>query len=278
MKKSELLFYEIMNYPIPKNWEYFSTEKKEHINLVNENNFSWEIKNSLLEEYLNHIKKHQKLFQSLPWIKTIYLCNSITFNALHHWSDIDLFIVTKKWSLRRARLFSVIFFFFSWLKRTLTKTDKRFCLSFYITEDTENLYPISLSNTDIYLAYWLAHLVPLYQEKEEKSTIYEKNQRLYSLLPNLPKKDHPIYLWIEKIKGNTKTKILIEKYFSWVIWHFVEYMIKTLRIPILIYKTKKLKEIGKDIIFNNTMLKFYKDKRKKISLLYRARKTSFKAD
>ncbi len=49
-------------------------------------------------------------------------------------------------------------------------------------------------------------------------------------------------------------------------------------MPILIYKTKKLKEIGKDIIFNNTMLKFYKDKRKKISLLYRTRKTSFKAD
>jgi hypothetical protein len=83
MNTSELLFYEIMNYPIPKDWEYFSTEKKENNKKDTTNIFSWERENPLLEEYRTQIKKHQKIFQSLPWIKTIYLCNSITFNSLH---------------------------------------------------------------------------------------------------------------------------------------------------------------------------------------------------
>jgi len=82
MNKSELLFYEIMNYPIPKNWEYFSTEKKDNIERYNKNTFSWEQESFLLEEYRIHIKKHKKIFQSIPRVKTIYLCNSISFNKL----------------------------------------------------------------------------------------------------------------------------------------------------------------------------------------------------
>lgn len=274
MKKTDLLFYEIMNYPIPKNKEYFSTEKENISQLSLESKeFSRDNKDPLLDEYCWYIAKHQKIFKSLPWIKNIYLCNSITFNKLHPWSDIDLFIVAKKWCLRRARLLSAIIFFILWLKRSKTKIDKKYCLSFYITENAQNLYSISIPNTDIYLAYRLAHLVPLYQEIEGKETIYKDNPRLFSLLPNLPKEYHTINLGLPVYHGNTSTKIKLEKYISGTLWHIVEYLIKTIRIPLLIHKTKKLKEIGNDIIFNDSMLKFYQDKRKKISLLYRTRNT-----
>jgi len=270
MNKPELLFYEIMNYPIPSNWEIFSTDKKDKIDQTN-NDFSRDKEDPLLQDYIQQIRKHQKIFKSLPWVKSIYLCNSITFNKLNNWSDIDLFIIAKEWFLRRARLASVIIFFVLWLKRSKTKISKKYCLSFYITEKNKNLYPISLPNTDIYLAYRLAHLVPLYQEKKESKTIYNDNHRLLSILPNLSKDNHMINIWINTFEWNTKIKSKIEKYLNWTIWNIVEYMIKTLRIPILIYKTKKLKETWKYIIFNDNMLKFYNDKRKKISLLYRSK-------
>lgn len=272
MDKLDLLFYEIMNYPIPKYWEYFSTKKINKKPEINKNEKSREKEDSLMQEYFKQINKHQKIFKNLPWIKKIYLCNSISFNKLNKWSDIDLFIIAKKWCLWRARFFSVLIFFFLWLKRTKSKISKRYCLSFYITQEAKNLYSINIENTDIYLAYRLAHLIPLYQEKTDKKTIYNYNSRLFAILPNLPKDKHIINIWLDIFTGNSKTKIYLEKYISWIIWQIVEYMIKTIRLPILVYKTKKLKWKWKNIIFNDNMLKFHQDKRKKISLLYRTKR------
>lgn len=272
MNTSELLFYKIMKYPIPKNWEYFSTEKKEILPEIDQTEFSRDKENPLLEEYRKHIKQHEKIFKNLPRVKEIYLCNSLSFNQLHKESDIDLCIITKEKSLRRARLSSAIVFFLLWLKRNKKNKAKKYCLSFYIDERYTNLYNITLPETDIYLAYWLAHLIPLYQEKGVTSTIIEKNQRIFPILPNITKR-HIINIWLPIYTGKSKNKIILEKYIWWRIGKIVEYLIKIIWIPILIYKTKKLKEIGKDIIINDTMLKFYKDERQKISLLYRTRKT-----
>ena len=41
------------------------------------------------------IKRLESTFQSIPFIEQIFLCNSISFNALDKNSDIDLFIITK---------------------------------------------------------------------------------------------------------------------------------------------------------------------------------------
>jgi hypothetical protein len=268
--QKETLFYDIMKYPLPKHWEYFSTSKNNKNPLI-PSHFSRDQENPYMQEYRIHIWQHENLFKSIPWIKKIYLCNSITFNALHKWSDIDLFIITKKWSLRRARLASAVILFITGLKRSTSKIAKRYCLSFYVSEDAQNLYNISLTNTDIYLAYWLAHLVPLYEEHLWEKTIYEENSWISWILPNI-QKQHLIDIGLKITKWNTPIKNTIEKYISWFFWYAIEYIIKTVWIPILYYKKRRLKEKGIYIIFNDKMLKFYNDKRSKIALLYRASK------
>jgi len=106
----ELLFYDIMEYPIPRQWEYFvCTDKNiEHEEEIEDP--SWTVTQKTTKEYLNYINKWSRLFKSLPFIKTIYLCNSITFNSIHEHSDIDVFIVAKNKALRRARFWSVLIF------------------------------------------------------------------------------------------------------------------------------------------------------------------------
>ncbi len=138
-----------------------------------------------MDDFLAYITKYSRLYRSVPFIQSIYLCNSITFNALHEDSDIDIFIVTKKEALRRARLRSALLFFLFGLKRgTLRGKKRKFCLSFYVTNTHQNLYNIMLPQNDIYFIYRLAHLVPLYQETPEN--IYTHNKRLESVLPNFP--------------------------------------------------------------------------------------------
>lgn len=269
IKEKELIFYKIMDYPIPKQKEFFYFEKKKNIKKDINNWFSRKDKNNLLNRYIKQINKYWKLYKSLPFIKEIFLCNSITFNSINLESDIDLFIITKNNSIRRARLFSAIFFKLLWIKRSLQDKKQKFCLSFYITENNKNLYPIMIDSTDIYLWYRLAHLVPLYKEKKIiDNDIYIKNSRFKSLIPNHPQK-HIINIWNEMFYWKTKFKKILEFLFWWIFWKIIEELIKIIWKPILNKKIKKLWESWKQIVINDGMLKFHRDIRKEISLLYK---------
>gem|GEM_PF-1599255 len=107
----KLLFYDIMEYPVPKQRGYFVCTNKSYNHEEEEiSDPSRTITQKTTKEYLNYINKLSRLFKSLPFIKTIYLCNSITFNSIHEHSDIDVFIITEDKALRRARFWSVLIF------------------------------------------------------------------------------------------------------------------------------------------------------------------------
>lgn len=265
-----------MNYDVPRQYNYFLFEKKtseiqEDILRAqefppDEQKYSWDKKNPYMDDFVKHIQKYTRLYKSIPFIQSIYLCNSITFNALHKDSDIDVCIVTKSWALWRARFWSVILFFLFGLKRGVIRgKNKKLCLSFYITQTHQNLYNIMLPQNDIYFIYRLAHLVPIYQETPEN--IYKHNKRLESVLPNFPGR-HCIDIWIQVTHGTTIFKKITEFLFGGLLGQGIELIIKYTRLPILIYKTKQLGEKWRGIIVNNNMLKFHMDIRKKVHLLY----------
>ena len=276
-KNNNLLFYELMKYPVPTQRQYFVYGDKK---IESEDTFKlvWQSRtdiNPLMEEYLEYIKKRQGLLWSLPFIKTIYLCNSITFNYLTEHSDIDIFIVTQENALRRARFGSAIILRILGLKRGKHQQKKKFCLSFYVTENHQNLYNISLPNTtDIYLAYRVTHLVPIYQETGWNATIYSHNTRIKSILPNIPG-EQTILLPIDCIHGKNSLKKFLEGIQKWRLGVLVEFLIRIIWLPIVISKMKWLENKWADIIVNKYMLKFYADKRKKIALLFKITRDKF---
>ncbi len=286
---NRLLFYKIMHYPVPKDYKYFcdNTNNKIHIALpktktqkhkdksnppaIWKDKFSRHYKNQHHDEYIQHIQKYKNLYRSIPFIEEIYLCNSISFNGLKEGSDIDLFIITKKNALRRARFFSVSFFFIKGILRK-KKSSKKFCLSFYITPEAKNLYNISLHQTDIYLAYRITHLFPLYQEHTHNNhTLHQHNPRIQSILPNT-NDFHHIKLGIPKYTWKTFLKKTIEYLFWGFIGLGLEKLIKSIRLPIVITKKKILWEKGKWIVISKYMLKFYQDKRQKFHFFYQQEK------
>ena len=269
MKDTKLLFYKIMNYPVPEHSEFFEYwAKKGTITYTQNKKFSRKEKNKNLETFIAKINKFWNLYRSLPFISEIFLCNSITFNSLKEDSDIDIFIITKKNKLRRARFFSELYFTVLGQKRFKKHKKQKFCLSFYTREDNINLYPIMLKNkSDIYLWYRLAHLVPLYQEKENTDWIYKANPRFEAMFPNHPQK-YCINIWTKLFTWKSIFKIIMEFLFWWLFWKLIEQIIKYIRKPILRYKTKKLWDKWKWIIINDKILKFYDDKRYQIASIF----------
>lgn len=268
-----MVFYDVMDYPVPKDKELFFLshsidDKPQNID-YSQIKFSWDTKSKYMPEYIQKINKYWWLYRSLPFVQDIYLCNSITFNALNSASDIDLFIVVKNNRLWLARFFSAFLFFVLWQKRTKISFIKKFCLSFYVTQDSMNLYPISLKPMDLYLIYWLAHLVPLYLENPWNNNIYENNKWINSFLLNFPMQ-HVINIWTKQFTWSNWFKRFIERIFGWIIWNIFEKFIKVIWIPVIITKNKKLWKKARWVFVSDKMLKFHwNDIRKKVNLKYK---------
>jgi hypothetical protein len=256
------LFYDMMNYPLPPDKHFFASEKM---------NDKWKEEKIWLyqrwplhDKYMQVIKSNKRFFESIPFCKAIYLCNSLTFNALHNGSDIDLFIVVQSWKIWTVRLFSWFLAVRYKIKRTKTIVDKQLCLSFYITDNHLNLYPLSLPKGDIYLAYWIAHLAVIRHDPTwNPNKIFEENKRIKWYLPNHPLKQIILKKQIPRTNKNTQAKQW-EKKLSGIRWTIIEQIIKIIRYPIVITKKTLLWKQWRGVIISDSILKFHWDQRKKI--------------
>ena len=272
-----LRFYEIMGYPVPKNTNlFFQYSDTKHSNKilddVDENNswdwFSRDQKSEYMDEFLIEIKRLESTFKSIPFVQQIFLCNSISFNALDKNSDIDLFIIAEPGRIRTVKFRSMILFTLKWAKRFWKRTRKKICLSFFITSDAQNLYPISLPSLDIYLAYRIAHLVLIYQPDEEiNNSFFENNKWVKWILPNYQERQ-TISLWMKAFTWNTKFKNIMETLWNWFIWNIFEWIVKYIQKSIIRLKRIRNPIWNKDVIISDSMLKFHQDIREKISLKY----------
>lgn len=273
----DFVFYDIMKYPFPKKAYFILKEEKNLIkepkksNYSKELDFSREKKCNNLEKYIDFINKYSWVYKSLPFVKNIYLSNSITFNALKKWSDIDLFFIVKKNRLWLARFFSVIIFQIFWIRSFRNKKTKqkkeamKFDLLFYVSEDSMNLYNLTIKPIDLYFIYWIAHLICLYDNDDSSNKIFEENSWLkFFLLDYKPEQN--IHIWIKSITWKTNFKNIIEYILNNKFGNLLEKFIKMLWLPILIYKTKKDKNNSWTIYISDQILKFHwNDPRKYIN-------------
>jgi len=225
--------------------------------------------NGIVERYADKISIQKKLIQKakkasvflrfVPFLKKIYICNSLALGKANESSDIDLFIVTGNSRMFLSR--SIITFILSILKmrRYGENIKQKICLSFFTEVDNLDLKKIALDD-DVYLIYWIATLKLLYGSKYSNVTKKE-NKWIHKYLQNL----------------NTKEERAIYKYpfiFSFVFKWLFELILRGLLLAPLINKiagyfqkiraNKKLQLLGnkaKNIVSDN-MLKFHdKDRR-----------------
>jgi len=247
-----------MQYPIPTAPQYFYYKQKKNKTIQNQ---LPQIPTSATQEKLTILKKYERLRKHLPYIEHIYLCDSMSFNASHTGSDIDLLFITTHWCTRRARLLSVVIFRVLGIKRTLHKKAGLFDLIFYIDANHTNIEHIALQPEDIYLSYRLAHLIPIYQKKPYN--IYTDNKRIQKILPNFPM-THTPQLTIQTQTGSSRQKKIRESLRGKGRDNLWEYLGKSLRKPLVIRKKERHKSQWRWIIITDFMLKFHKDKRKDI--------------
>ena len=204
--------------------------------------------------YIKKAKKYSGYISWLPWMKMVWVWNSISMNCSSKDSDIDLFIVTSTNTLWLNRLLITVIFQLLWVRKTSKKHAWRLCLSFFATNKWLNFSDFALKN-DIYLYFRIVYFKPIINN----DSTYE-----YFLNENWKWADIKSYRKI--LKNNSKH--ITQIWNSW--WENKKY-IKKIKLKIkniLIKKTfDSYNELWKPywIIINDNMLKFHdKDIRKKI--------------
>ena len=137
----------------------------------------------LAEEKFHKAKKIIRVLRFTPFIKMIGICNTLAYNNSRPRADIDLFIITKRGRVWQSRFFVAGFLKFFGLRPAGAKIQDTLCASFFTDEDHLDLESLAIKD-DIYLPYWIAQVVPVYDEGCYQNFI-EANRWIKTRLPNV---------------------------------------------------------------------------------------------
>lgn len=155
----------------------------------------------IMDKKLKIASRGIKKIASVPFVRAVFVCNTLSGPGLDDDSDIDVFIIVKNRRLWLTRLLVTLKLSFFRLRRTKHKIKNRICLSFYLSDYNLNLEKIAIKD-DIYLVYWLAQLIPFFDP-----------ENFYEILIGANK-------WVEKYLVNysdSRYQIADNKYFGRVI-------------------------------------------------------------
>ncbi|MBI2051022.1 MAG: hypothetical protein HYT31_04445 [Parcubacteria group bacterium] len=133
------------------------------------------------------------LLSYMPFVRALFICNSLALENTTHQSDVDVVVVAKTGGVWWARLFSLVLL--SLLRRRPGQAGGRpkICLSFFIDEAHLDVRTLRMSGNDIDFAYWIAHFYPIYDTGNAYLRFWAANYPwLSEVLPNArPIVPHP---------------------------------------------------------------------------------------
>lgn len=216
-------------------------------------------------------KKHVKFMQMLPFVRTVALCNSLSFYNAERESDIDLFIITEKKRLFLARTMVWLYTQLLGLRRHGNKTKGRFCLTFFVNRDALNLEKIKFED-DIYFAFWLRLMRPLIGQKTYREFI-SKNPWIKEYFDyEIDQQKH----LLPESKRLIRLQKILEFPLKGFFGNFIETILKSWQKKRSEKKAQKL-ENRDGIIISDNVIKFHnQDMRKQYHTLWERRYGQFK--
>ncbi|HLC69724.1 MAG TPA: hypothetical protein VJH75_01625 [Patescibacteria group bacterium] len=154
---------------------------------------------------LKAAERAAKKLRSIPFLRAIFICNTVAAGQAKEDSDIDFFIVAEKGRIWIVRLFANLVLRFFGLRTYGEKLRDRICLSFFVDRDNLNLKPLSVLEPDIHFIYWLSQMIPLYDPTGIIKNFKESNRWVQESIPNFFEHDPVVYL--KAVRENPLGKI-----------------------------------------------------------------------
>jgi len=147
---------------------------------------------------LKKARRAAKFIMGVPFLKAIFVCNTVASGTALEDSDIDFFIIAEKNRLYIVRFFTNLVLRFFGLRTYGTKIADKICLSFFIDDQNLNLEKLKAVPEDIHFAYWIAQMVPIYDSQNYFKRFLSANYWIKKYLPNF----NPQIQYVNLVKLN----------------------------------------------------------------------------
>jgi len=133
------------------------------------------------------LKKAQravKFIRCVPFLKAVFVCNTVAAGTAVEDSDIDFFIIAGSKRVWLVRFFTNLILRLFGLRTYGNKNKDKVCLSFFVDEDNLNLEKLKATEKDIHFAYWITQMIPVYDPNNFWKKFLSANYWLKDYFPN----------------------------------------------------------------------------------------------
>ncbi len=217
-----------------------------------------------MERKLRNLKKAVRLFSVTPFVRGVFVCNTLAFNAADDDSDIDVLVIVTFGRMWFARLWTTLIMSVFRLRRTKKKISNRICLSFYLADRALNLSKFRISSDDIYLAYWIRTLIPVYDPDHLSDSILRANRELLSPFLSHARHSEPTLHYMGTIQKYKRNSVwIVESLLSGRLGDYFERFTRSIQRKKIMHNTRSLVH-AKDtrVVVNDSVLKFHENDRR----------------
>lgn len=202
-----------------------------------------------------------RLLTFLPFIRMIAVVNTLAISHSRDASDIDLFIVTTAKRVWTARFWSAVALKLLRLRPEEARRDG-VCLSFFIDERHLDIEHLRLSESDMYLAYWVDQIVPAYDPGNHAAAFRNANQWIMRSLP--------MSYGVQPIRARRVTETFmswlirgaIEIVHAWKLGAALERLYRRIQLHMLPETLQTMANNDSRVVVSDTLLKFHTNDRR----------------
>jgi predicted nucleotidyltransferase len=205
-----------------------------------------------------------KIIRYIPHIRALFVCNTVATGSAKADSDIDVFIVIDDGRLWLTRFIVTSLLGLFGMRRTKRKIADKICLSFFVTTSGIPFEKIAIDKPDIYLAYWLSGLLPIYDPRDVEAQIKKENSWATALLPHAFTPTKPVdYIRVDDTKFSKIIKNFFEKTWGGSYGDLLNREAKKAQeIKMKLNTNSTLHDQNSNVIVNDTMMKFHENDRR----------------
>jgi hypothetical protein len=217
-------------------------------------------KTALIDQKIRRARRAAKWISSVPFVRAIFVCNSVAFETASKESDIDFFIIAAPGRIWLVRFFTNLILKLTGQRVGSFHSANKICLSFYTDSDHLNLESLCLPGGDVYMAYWLCTLLALYDPSNIQTKLIAENRWLAKIVPGA---------WEELRNKGANTPVAKSRWQrAWeAMWQgsygdLLEKEVKRIQESHLSSSLKAAAKSGSGVIISDSMLKFHEHDRR----------------